>query len=989
MTRTLRVLLCLLYCSLSLHAQETHVQKALPNILSGKDFLGEHSDINVYDIAIDSNGYAFFVGPDGLFRFNGFEAIPLAIDSNLRHVPLRRIFKGQRQRLWVTCGKGIGVIDGDSLKRFPLPDSIEKLLHIGVESLHVDKFGTLHLAPKLKGYFTVTLEGKVTPMATPALKLDGVLVTHLADGTPFHFSLRTSGEMRSLYYMDGQGNISLIAETSEKVLGHNSDLVEHSDGSLTVSIGLRTLIRFRPDGMVFKKIMDDEVFKLFLDSKEHLWIGTVSSGALEALDDSLTQFSQHFSGAIAAVAQDAFGGIWFNAYRLGFGYMSPTFIPHLSDRNGFSPFGSILKVMGGNNTIFCVTLDHKLYTLSGDTIRKVPGSDNALECLHRFPRHSACYDQKRNKLWIADPGMLLGWDGKSWEKTKLSQFTDPNRVNTSLNVLDDGSLLGSTFKRVFTYKDGRLSIISDPHRYIRSVAMDAMGKIWVAASDGLWLLEDRKMVRPPINMPKELRESAKVVEYALESIWVAGESGFFRVTEGSVQKITAPDGLPVIVNALSQAPNGTLWAMSKKEVSSLLRISVDGNEAVFESFQFDDLAADNVLDEGFMATDDQIYLGGPFGLFMTSIADLKKDTRQERSWIKEVRINHQRTANKKSHSLKHEQNTINLEFGAVSYRRIPLQFRYRMVGLDSAWYSSDYGRIQYTNLDPGEYRFMLQSRIKGTTWGETNETLFFIATPYWETFWFKTLVALAFLLAIISAFQLRSRSIQKREQYKSKVALEMARLELKAVKAQLNPHFIFNSISSVMYYLQKNRAEDAQRYMQKFSMIIRSVLDNSEKTSVALSQELDLMRHYVSLESERFLDSNLEFEVAIHDIDTEQATIPPALFQPYIENAIWHGLQHKKGQRKLLLEVRKEGNLMRIVIEDNGIGRKGSAKKETSWKKERSYGMMIASRRIEALLTGELQNILTEDLVDKNGAPLGTRVSFYLPLVDLQNKALG
>jgi tetratricopeptide (TPR) repeat protein len=221
-------------------------------------------------------------------------------------------------------------------------------------------------------------------------------------------------------------------------------------------------------------------------------------------------------------------------------------------------------------------------------------------------------------------------------------------------------------------------------------------------------------------------------------------------------------------------------------------------------------------------------------------------------------------------------------------------------------------------------------------------------------------------------------------QLRGKTALQnqKASLEMKALRSQMNPHFIFNSLNSIQKYIWENRQEDASEYLTKFARLIRLVLENSLHESVTLTDELASLRLYVEMEHRR---NNQKFDYHIsvsEDIDTESTLIPPLLLQPYIENAIWHGLSQKDGRGQLGIVIEKTEENLICRVEDDGIGRKRSAEIREDGTKKKSLAMNISSQRIEWLKTGSNAKSSVE-ITDKSDGIVatGTIVLLTLPLL--------
>lgn len=204
-------------------------------------------------------------------------------------------------------------------------------------------------------------------------------------------------------------------------------------------------------------------------------------------------------------------------------------------------------------------------------------------------------------------------------------------------------------------------------------------------------------------------------------------------------------------------------------------------------------------------------------------------------------------------------------------------------------------------------------------------------------------------------------------------------LALKSLRSQMNPHFIFNALNSVNNYIAKSDERSANRYLSEFSTLMRSVLENSDEDFIPLSKELELLELYVKLEHSRFPE---KFDYQIHvekQVDVGAFQIPPMLLQPYIENAIWHGLRYKKGKGYLNIQIKqKDATSLEIIITDNGIGRNKSAELKTqNQKKQKSKGMGNIKKRI-AILNDMYKDKVDVHITDLETDGSGTKVVFML-----------
>ena len=225
---------------------------------------------------------------------------------------------------------------------------------------------------------------------------------------------------------------------------------------------------------------------------------------------------------------------------------------------------------------------------------------------------------------------------------------------------------------------------------------------------------------------------------------------------------------------------------------------------------------------------------------------------------------------------------------------------------------------------------------------------------------------------------------QRVSQLRSDFERRVADTEMTALRAQMNPHFIFNCLNSIKLYTLQNDADKASDYLTKFSRLIRLVLENSRSDLVPLQNELDALQLYIELEAMRF-KHKVQFRIEVApDIDQRYLCIPPLLLQPYVENAIWHGLMHKsEGGTVMVVVSQPKDNLLHIEITDDGVGRERAGElKSKSAGKHKSFGMQVTADRIRMI--NQLYNTQTQarivDLVDSFGEACGTRVILEIPV---------
>ena len=240
--------------------------------------------------------------------------------------------------------------------------------------------------------------------------------------------------------------------------------------------------------------------------------------------------------------------------------------------------------------------------------------------------------------------------------------------------------------------------------------------------------------------------------------------------------------------------------------------------------------------------------------------------------------------------------------------------------------------------------------------------------------WIIILVTLALLLAILY-FLYRKRLLEKQKR--------ILTLEQDVLRTQMNPHFIFNALNSIKHYIINNEQKNAVHYLNKFSKLVRKILESSTLKEVSLQEELETMDLYMNIENIRF-SNEINYEINVdNSLNLSLIKVPPLVLQPFLENALWHGLSSKKGAKNIILSVSQPSNdFIQINIEDNGIGRKASAKiKSDKVINRKSIGIELTKERLNNFIKDFKYpfSLVFNDLVDENKKPTGTKVALKIP----------
>ncbi len=304
-----------------------------------------------------------------------------------------------------------------------------------------------------------------------------------------------------------------------------------------------------------------------------------------------------------------------------------------------------------------------------------------------------------------------------------------------------------------------------------------------------------------------------------------------------------------------------------------------------------------------------------------------------------------------------------------------INYRYRLRPSDEWNHTKDIS-INYAALSHGVYQFEIQSANSSGQWSASTKYPFTINPPFWKTTWFIALGIISITLIIFSIYRYQIRQIKIKANFERNIQ----DLRQAALRAQMNPHFIFNCLNSIQGFIIAGDNSIATNYLLRFAQLIRSVLNASQEKLVSMEDEVDLLQHYVFLENLR-MEQPFDFKITIDPkIDTYEVCIPPLLTQPLLENAIIHGLSPSKRKGKIEIIYQLENELLRVRIKDNGIGCTNEHLKVRDRDFYQSLGLGIIQKRLELQNKNHIPKpfIAFQSLQNAEGWQQGTQVTLSI-----------
>ncbi|SEL85022.1 sensor histidine kinase [Parapedobacter koreensis] len=546
-----------------------------------------------------------------------------------------------------------------------------------------------------------------------------------------------------------------------------------------------------------------------------------------------------------------------------------------------------------------------------------------------------------------------------------------------------------------------LGYLKDRFNEINGMVADGDNTFWICSARGLiryhlrtgsvaHFIEDKRAVHL-LAIQQDPRDP--------DILWLGTYSdGLIRFDKrtGSYRFFKARDGLPNhTVYTIIPDARGVLWCSSNKGIFSFNPETYQvhgyipqGNTPLVECNRF----------HCFVFPDGKLLFGGTGVYTRFAPSDMRDDHFEPNTALTGIFIN-----NKPAHygnpefpldrpinalqrlRVPYHQNFLSFEFAALQFNAPEkLQYRYKLEGFDTDWVLAGNKNVAtYTGVPPGEYTLLINASNTSGKWSSHIKELPIIITPpFWKTWWFITLSVLASGILVFLLVRQQLRAIRKKDQARMAYERETMELEARALRSQMNPHFVFNCLSSIKSLIQQGEKRAAVAYLTTFSKLIRNQLSNTQK-EISLQEELDTCLLYVQLEALRFGDKlSCLFEADPH-VNLAALKVPPLIIQPFVENAIVHGILPKAGNGSVAITVQQQGDNVVCRIDDNGIGREQAALLKSKRKaRHESKGTLLATHRLKLHNTLSRHNIdiTIDDKLDENRLAAGTCVSLLFKL---------
>lgn len=955
---------CLLLIGMTVFSQSTQTI-----FYTTKDGLPSSS---IYKCVLDSHGFLWVATDNGIAKFDGKNFKTYGTVQGLPDNEVTDIFIDSNQRIWVTPFRRTAAYYNPVNDRFENDETDPELKKVELGNTNRGsalQFGGMGFCNNKRDFF-IYKNGKSTVYKG--------LITYPKAGTPEKIIEFSPGK----YMLISPDSARVFVNgrfVKSYLLNNQAFFCEYYNGHLYISCEDK-IKKYSVDAEGNLTLLQEKkmpfLIRIFCLAGKDLAVTTynrttypVDSASLELKDPLL------YNIAVRNVLQDRNGNTWIASIDRGLIKIQPKRISSftISDKKlnddltqSFNAIAVIdHKIVAGNNYGEVLVYD-AVYDIKRVAMEPGKNMDGVVRKIIELP----------DKIFVACQTGSFIVNKKSLTITK--RLVPPDNVSSKAALLLNDSLLllgNHSSLKLYNYKTDRF--LEQRVKRVTALGSGKNNTMYVGSNDGLYRWDKDSL----FYFGKTYRSLSYRVNTICSTadglLWVGLGSDSLLVLQNDklVKSIALGDVIPgnVCKSLYSNRP-GIIWLGTNKGLNKIQYNFTLGQLAFYNTaFGLSDgLIGEQVND--ITIYKDTVYAATTGGISFLP-ASLSLPVADITTFITRVSINGADTLVLKNYTLPYDKNEISISFSGADLTGYYPLFEYRIN--DGDWQKTDKNNIEL-RLTSGRYTIQIRGlKRDGSASSQTESIEFYIKTPFWQSGIFWTVIVIS--LFIVSFLVLETRNKQKRKAAVEKVITEkkLTELEMQALKAQINPHFVFNCLNSIKGFIFDGDYRQADKYLDKFSDLMRSTIDNSDAAIITLQSEISYLDNYLQLEKLRFEEKfNYNIEVA-DDIDKEKYVVPAMLLQPYVENAIRHGmrfLENRKGQ--ISISVKKENNILVCTIDDNGIGREKAAELKSKRHVEyQSRGMNISRRR------AELYNIeqYVTDKKDEDGNAAGTTITVKIP----------
>ncbi len=945
--------------------------------------------VQVYAMFQDSKGFLYTGGYGGLCRFDGKEFVNTTTKEGLVDNYVNAVCEDANGRIFVGTKKGVSLFDnGKILRELNLIDLNEK----NITCIKKDKTDKILIGTNNGLYFFYNNELRKVSK-TNDFEIKDILVTkdniYCASNKGLLIFKTVNDDGLEVYKQLSSNNINCLAESPDK-----TTIAIGTTGGLNL---LNVLTKKSVALYVQNGLIDNNISCLVYREKGGLWIGS-QSGLIKYKNNEFSYFNIYFdnnSNLIRTLLIDFEGNLWVGTHSGIYRYRD----------NSFSTFDNIsgpgkafiFEIFNAGNDMFICSENNGIYKYTDGYFKRYSVKDGLTSNVCRSGAAT-----KNGRLFFDSEGSIVELVNDKFKSVQLSkQVKGPfyKIFCDSKNKVIFGGTNGIATIDYLNKNKSDTSFIKIPNKghefQVTDMCEDDEGNLWASVYfSGLYCIKNNIVIDYGEKLKLDKYEFISV-RYHNKHLYAATLSGLLVINleDESVKVLKQEDGLiSDIVYSIGFAKNKEiLWVGTNIGISELnIKILNEKHEIKINNYSKNEGFAGIECNTNGIFEDKEgtVWFGTIGGLIKYIPNNYKRNTLVNNTVIYKIMLGDKDTLLKNKVELPYDKNNITFYYRGICFTNPEkVLYKKKLLGYDKVYsLQSLDNNSKYTNLEPGTYTFQVLSCNNEGMWNDTpTEFIFTIKTPYYRTWWFTLIVIITTFLTVYLVFKIRVNSIKQKQQKDFERKVEISKIELKALRSQMNPHFVFNSLNSIQHYIFNSKSDEAVKYLNKFAKLMRVILNNSDKPTVAIEDDLEALKLYLELEQMRFEDK-FDYKIEIDgNVDLDYDIMPPMLLQPYVENAILHGLTPKNEKGLLTVKLRSEGNFIVCTIEDNGIGRKKAAeiKRTMPGSKHKSFGMKITEERLRILneISMSRHSVVITDLYNNDGKGIGTKVELFVPIL--------
>ncbi len=927
--------------------------------------------LETFKVFQDSKGFIWVATNNGVSRFDGYEFENFGIEDGLPDNTVLYIKEDVTGKIWFfPLSNKIFYYDNNKMQLFKRND----ILHKTIPERFIRK--VFYDLNDKDTSVTILLGRNPTFLIT---KQQDFRVIKKEDNVPEYLIINDKITKVLFKKQYVPLTIKIDKKIIDQYMRYLNDSIFSYGKTLFVKIGNQFHVYFHESKIINISRIGDE-----------LWVGLNENGIDKYIfnDDSLIFIKKFLpQKSVSGVMRDVENGMWFTTLHNGMFY-SPCIeiLTFVNDSDNY-----VTAITGNNKSIWFSTSKGHLFNCKNNTVFPIEVPETGTYISSIFYEHS------ENNLWIGGYARYL----YEYTNGRIKKILNPLLISTNNKFAIKTIFVDSN--RIMVGCSKGLQILDKNNRTVYesrmqdncSVKVNSILKIkkdsfLLATNAGLFYYKKKMKLIYQDDSLLQIRLK-KVKKYKDFLLLASKGYGLIVLWNNDIFQLTKDDGLLSNVINDIEIDKDKIWIATNKGISNF-RLKMENNNLVLKSinnFSYLKAVLHREVNDIFLH-EHNISLATSTGMITFNDSNLISSRVPFPVYFKYLQVNNKRYEIKDTVNLKYDENNIDIYYTSLDFKKDgDITYSFQLSGSEKIWHQTNDNHIRYFGLPPGEYVF----KIFNIENKKISKFIIIIRPPFWMTWWFYTLIIiiLAFVIAALyyviyqikmnaqkKLFALKEKELHKQ----NKIKEQMLSYRHQALTQQMNPHFIFNTLTSIQNFIIKNDVKASNKYLTKFSKLMRLILTTARNERLLLDEELKILELYMALEQLR-TNSKFTYEFKIDEqLKSTLIFIYPFLVQPFIENAIWHGIIHKDGKGKIVVEVIDDDEGIIFKVMDSGVGRRKAAEIENRKNKlHQSFATEIVRDRL--LLFGEKLGgnffLKFEDVFTENHTIAGTLVTIRIP----------